>query len=192
MDTFLCNHKAIIIFNKINNNSLVSSNIQSMIKFPQLSQKSLVIVGVFQSWSKQGPHITFSYYVSNLSLFSSYVIDFVQKPGQLSCITLHILDLSDSLRYHLTCFSLPLFPVNCKLVLKPWLDSVSSFWQEYFIGRTVYFKLHLIEMLTELIVPFLMIFSVILFLSLFMKVHKFNKYWIRYEPGIFPDLDIKK
>lgn len=42
----------------------IQSNIQSTLRFPQLSQKYLFIVGLFRLGSKQGPHTAVGSYIS--------------------------------------------------------------------------------------------------------------------------------
>lgn len=116
-----------------------------MIKFLWLFQNSLFMV-VFGSQSKQDPQITFSCWDFYFSPFptpchwpeetKSIVLQNVQNSGIICLITWGSI---------LTWSLFLLFPVNWILVLKLWLDSGSTLWQEYFIGSAVYFKLHFTE-----------------------------------------------
>lgn len=56
-------YSAIIIYDKISNNSSISSNTQLMFKF-QLSQNEIFTVGMSKSGTKQEPHIVSDWSIS--------------------------------------------------------------------------------------------------------------------------------
>ena len=93
METFFShNHNAIITHNKRSSNSVVLSNIQSIISFPQLSQKGLPDVGLSYSGFRQASHIVWDGWVSWVTFTG--VTSHLAHPSP--CLGLfHAVDLSD-------------------------------------------------------------------------------------------------
>lgn len=154
-----------------------------------ISKISFYIVG--ESGSKQGPQIAFRFpaFSYPVLIFSfPHLMPLTCWRKQVNCPIENPkfrIYLFGSMRQHFN-LSLSSFPVYWMLVLNLWLDSGSTFWQEYFISNTMYFKLHFIKRFTGLIVPFLIILIIIFFLLSFMKIHKSSRYWpihTRYVPS---------